>query len=72
MFRTALISLDHSATQGPLLDCLTDLRDLGVTRVILTHVVKTGYGQGASYGNKEALDNWLAARATPMREAGWK
>jgi nucleotide-binding universal stress UspA family protein len=70
MFRTALISLDHSATQGPLLDCLTDLRDMGVTRVILTHVVKTGYGQGASYGNKEALENWLAARATPMREAG--
>jgi nucleotide-binding universal stress UspA family protein len=70
MFRTALISLDHSATQGPLLDCLTDLRDMGVTRVILTHVVKTGYGQGASYGNKEALEDWLRARATPMREAG--
>ena len=70
MFRTALISLDHSATQAPLLDCLTDLRDMGVTRVILTHVVKTGYGQGAAYGNKEALEDWLGARATPMREAG--
>lgn len=30
MFRTALISLDHSAAQGPLLDCLADLRGLGV------------------------------------------
>lgn len=70
MFRTALISLDYSAAQGPLLACLTDLRDMGVSRVILTHVVKVGYGQGASYGNKDALEDWLRARAEPMREAG--
>jgi nucleotide-binding universal stress UspA family protein len=65
-----LISLDYSAAQGPLLDCLTDLRDMGVTRVILTHVVKMGYGQGASYGNKEALEDWLRGRAGPLRDAG--
>jgi hypothetical protein len=53
-----------------LLDCLADLRDMGVARVILTHVVKVGYGQGASYGNKEALEDWLRARAAPLREAG--
>jgi nucleotide-binding universal stress UspA family protein len=70
MFRTALISLDYSAAQGPLLDCLTDLGDMGVTRVILTHVVKMGYGQGASYGNKEALEDWLRGRARPLRDAG--
>jgi len=28
MFRTAFIALDHSAAQGPLLECLTDLRDM--------------------------------------------
>lgn len=70
MFRTALIAIDHSAAQGPLLDCLSDLRDMGVSRVILTHVVKVGYGQGASYGNKEALEDWLRGRAEPLREAG--
>lgn len=70
MFRKALISLDHSASQGPLLDCLTDLRDMGITHVILTHVVKVGYGQGATYGNKDALEDWLRERATPMRAAG--
>jgi hypothetical protein len=70
MFLKALISLDYSAAQGPLLDCLADLRDMGVARVILTHVVKVGYGQGASYGNKEALEDWLRARAAPLREAG--
>lgn len=70
MFRTALISLDYSAAQGPLIDCLTDLREMGITRVILTHIVKVGYGQGASYGNKDALDEWLRERAAPLREAG--
>ncbi|MGY6549893.1 MAG: hypothetical protein ACXIU7_12950 [Roseinatronobacter sp.] len=54
MFRTALISLDHSTTQGPLLDCLTGLRDMGVTRVIQRHGVKTGHSQGASRGNPVA------------------
>ncbi|MFN4102089.1 MAG: universal stress protein, partial [Pararhodobacter sp.] len=29
-----------------------------------------GYGQGASYGNKDALEDWLRDRAAPMREAG--
>ncbi|MFN3273451.1 MAG: universal stress protein [Paracoccus sp. (in: a-proteobacteria)] len=70
MFRTALISLDYSAAQGPLLDCLADLREMGIARVILTHVVKVGYGQGTSYGNKDALEDWLRDRAAPMREAG--
>lgn len=70
MFRTALISLDYSAAQGPLLDCLADLREMGVVRVILTHVVKVGYGQGATYGNKEVLEDWLQGRVAPLREAG--
>lgn len=70
MFLTALIALDHSAAQGPLLDCLTDLRQMGVSRVVLTHVVKLGYGQGAEYGNKEALEHWLRGRAAPLREGG--
>ncbi len=29
MFRSALISLDYSAAQGALLDCLTDLQEMG-------------------------------------------
>lgn len=49
MLRTALISLDHFAAQGSLLDCLPDLREKGIARVSPTHVVKLGYGQVASY-----------------------
>ena len=70
MYRTALISLDYSAAQGPLLDCLTDLRDMGVSRVVLTHVAKVGYGQGAGIGHEDALKDWLSGRATALREAG--
>lgn len=70
MFPAALITVDYSAAQGPLLDCLSDLRDMGVTRVILIHVVQVGYALGASYGNKEALEDWLQGRAAPLHAAG--
>lgn len=70
MSQTALIALDHSAAQGPLLDCLSDLRDMGVSRVILIHVVQIGYSQGAGFGNKDILQDWLTSRATPLRDAG--
>ncbi|MCO8146118.1 universal stress protein [Rhodovulum tesquicola] len=70
MFRTALIALDFSAAEGPMLDCLTDLRAMGVSRVVLTHVVRLGYGQGASHGHEDALKDWLGKRAAPLREAG--
>lgn len=70
MFSTALIAIDHSATEGPLLECLTDLRDMGVDRAIFVYVVATGYGQGAAYGNKHLLEAWLEERAAPMRAAG--
>ncbi len=72
MFRTALVALDHSAAQGPLLDCLSDLRALGTTRLILSHVVRLGYGQGAGYGNRDALADWLRERAAPLHAAGFE
>jgi|TARA_R110000751_G_scaffold307749_1_gene430946 nucleotide-binding universal stress UspA family protein len=70
MFRTALISVDYSAAKGPMLDCLSDLRDMGVNRVVLTHVTKVGYAQGAGYGHEDALNAWLSARAKPLQDAG--
>ena len=70
MLQRALIALDHSVVQGPLLDCLSDLRDMGVSSVIMIHVVQIGYGQGAGFGNKDILQDWLASRATSLRDAG--
>ncbi|MEX0942195.1 MAG: universal stress protein [Pseudomonadales bacterium] len=71
MFRTALIALDYSAAQGPIIACLTDLRDMGVTRVILTHIVHVSYTQSGEYGHEDELKNWLSEHAAPLRETGF-
>jgi nucleotide-binding universal stress UspA family protein len=70
MFPTALIALDHSAAEGPMLECLADLRSMGVARVVLIHVVRIGYGIGGAYAQKAALEDWLRALAQPLRDAG--
>lgn len=70
MFNKALIALDYSVAEGPMLDCLTDLQDMGVTQVVLTHIVRVGYGEGAVYGSKAALEQWLDDCAKPMRAGG--
>lgn len=70
MFHTALIALDHSAAEGPMLECLADLRSMGVAHVILIHVVRIGYGMGGAYAQKDALEDWLRDLAQPLREAG--
>jgi nucleotide-binding universal stress UspA family protein len=70
MFTTALVALDLSPAEGPMLDCLGDLRAMGVSRIILTHVIRVGYAQGAGYGKEEEYVAWLEGRAGPLREAG--
>jgi nucleotide-binding universal stress UspA family protein len=70
MYRIALIALDHSTAEGPMLDCLSDLRAMGVERVVLTHVIRVGYAQGAGYGHEQEYRIWLEGRSTPLREAG--
>jgi len=70
MYRTALIALDHSSAEGPMLDCLSNLRDMGVERVILTHVIRLGYAQGAGYGHEAEYRAWLEDRAAALRAAG--
>ena len=70
MYTTALVALDLSPAEGPMLDCLADLRDLGVARVILTHVIRLGYAQGAGFGHEDAYRDWLETHAAPLRAAG--
>lgn len=38
MYRTALIALDHSSAEAPMLECLANLRDMGVGRVTLMRI----------------------------------
>ncbi len=70
MYPTALVALDLSPAEGPMLDCLADLRDLGVARVILCHVIRVGYAQGAGFGHEAEYRTWLEGHATRLREAG--
>jgi nucleotide-binding universal stress UspA family protein len=52
------------------LDRLTDLRDMGVEPVILTHVIRIGYAQGAGYGHEAEYRTRLEDRAASLRAAG--
>ncbi len=70
MFATALVALDRSAAEGPMLACLGDVAAMGVRRAILVHIVQTGYGMGAAYARKDVLEAWLEERAQPLRDAG--
>lgn len=70
MFRTALIALDLSPAEAPMLECTADLESWGVTRAVLTHVVKVGYMQGSAYGHREEYLDWLERKAAPLRERG--
>ena len=45
MYKTAVLALDLSPAAEPLLECAAELRRWGVGRLIITHVVRIGYGQ---------------------------
>ena len=70
MFETALVALDLSPAEGPLTECLSGLRRWGVKKLVLVHVVRVGYAQGAGYGHEPDLSAWLERRAAPLRAEG--
>lgn len=70
MFITALVALDLSPAEEPILDCLPDLKMWGVTTLILTHVIQVGYNQFAGYGHEDDYRAWLEKCAIPLREVG--
>lgn len=72
MFETALVALDLSPAAAPLTDCLAGLERWGVTRLVLAHVVRVGYAQGAGYGHEPDFLDWLEQRAAPLRARGFE
>lgn len=70
MFASALIALDLSPAEEPILECLSDLKNWGINKVILTHVIQVGYNQFAGFGREDDYRNWLEECATPLRAAG--
>jgi nucleotide-binding universal stress UspA family protein len=70
MFKKALVGVDLSPAEKSLLSCLPDLGSWGIDSVVLTHVIRIGYAQGAGYGHEDEYRAWLEKAATPIREAG--
>ena len=70
MYATALIALDISPAEAAMLDCLDDLRAMGVARVVLVHVVRSGWTQGTALAKRDEYVAWLEGHAAPLRTAG--
>ncbi|MEX2650373.1 MAG: universal stress protein [Alphaproteobacteria bacterium] len=70
MFKRALVGVDLSPAEESLLSCLPDLSRWGIDSVVLAHVIRIGYAQGAGYGHEDEYRAWLEKAATPIRAAG--
>ncbi|MDZ7785216.1 MAG: universal stress protein [Halioglobus sp.] len=70
MFNTALVALDLAPAERPIIDCLPELKNWGVQRVVLTHVIQVGYMQGAALAHEQDYIDWLEKLAQPLRDAG--
>jgi len=70
MFKKAVVGLDLSPAEGPMMECLPDLRRWGIEEIVLVHVIRVGYAQGAGFGHEDEYTAWLNEKATPLREAG--
>ncbi|MEX2130545.1 MAG: universal stress protein [Pseudohongiellaceae bacterium] len=70
MFDKALAALDLSPAELPLLDCLPFLRKWGVHHLVLTHIIRVGYGQGAALAHEQDYIEWLEQSAIPLGIAG--
>lgn len=73
MFSTALVALDlfdRAPAKNPLLTCLPELRNLGVSRVVLVHIMVTGHSHAVAFGHEQYYLAELEACAQPQRSAG--
>lgn len=70
MFTTALIGVDLSAAEDPLIECVPDLASWGIERVMLAHVIHVDYGRFAGLGHEDRYRDWLEQRAEPLRVGG--
>lgn len=70
MFKSALVGVDLSPAEKPLLGCLPELKRWGIDAVVLAHVIRIGYVEGAGYGHEDEYSEWLERQAAPLRAAG--
>jgi len=72
MFDKALIALDLSPAELPLLDCLPGLSHWGIRKLVLFHVIRFGYGHGAGLAHNKDYVAWLEGKATLLRDSGFE
>lgn len=71
MFNKAVIALDLSPAEQPIVQCLPALRQWGINELVLTHVMEIGYMQGVPMAHEKDYIDWLEKQAVPLREAGF-
>ena len=67
MSKTAVLALDLSPAAEPLLECAAELRRWEVGRLVIAHVVRTGYGQEPGDRALQEIMEWLEGRAERLR-----
>jgi nucleotide-binding universal stress UspA family protein len=72
MFETALVALDMSPAERPMLSCLDEIGALGVKRLVLMHVVEVDSISGAEYGHEEQIAVRLKTHADKLETAGFE
>ncbi|MGV6474563.1 universal stress protein [Azotobacter vinelandii] len=73
MFSTALVAVDlfdRAPASNPLLACLPELRNLGVSRIVLVHIAVTGHSHAVAFGHEQYYLAELEICAQPLRSAG--
>lgn len=72
MFTKALVAIELSDIEKPMLDCLREMSAIGVNELVLVHVIRVGYIEGAEYGKEDECAARLEQTAKPLREAGFE
>lgn len=70
MFEKALVALDLSPAEYPILACLPALQQWGVRHLLLTHVIEFGYTHSSALAHQQDYIDWLEKCAQPLRAAG--
>lgn len=70
MFEHALVALDVSPVERPMIACLPALKKWGLQRITLLHVMQLGLLQGSALTHESDYQDWLNRLAQPLRDAG--
>ena len=62
MYKTAVLAIDLSPAAEPLLECAAEFSRWGVGGLVITHVVRVGWGQAPGDRALQEIKEWLEGR----------